>query len=243
MKNKTLSLLLGVVTALAVVAAVLGIFLVGVRHGAGKQEETQQTAEVESGQESVKEEAQPTPPEKDSSTEPAAPSPTATPVPTATPLPTATPSPTATPVPAPQTSSDGYRIDAGLQERASDGLVFLDGDHFTLYFNSDDYNAGLWGWEVTGSDSIRFYYTRANQSGITGTVFTLFAYDWGENGYENFPNYQIAGLSEDKKYVVTFATDVQINPDDPVQVEEYGRMRDWALTIDQNQVSNPFSAK
>ena len=68
------------------------------------------------------------------------------------------------------------------------------------------------------------------------------AFDWGENGYENFPNYKIACLTENKKYIAMFPTDVQYNPNDSVQAEEYARLRQWASNIDQDNSSNPFSA-
>lgn len=232
-KDKKTGFLIGIIAALAMVAAILGVLVLGMSMGKkdraqSSSEETAKTAEASSA-------ARPT----------VTPLPTSTPLPTAAPEPTNTPAPTNTPrptsAPAAQ-SSGGYRIDSGLEVRTSQGLIFMQGDYFTLYFNTDDFNAGLWGWETTSDTTMNFYYTKARDSGLSGTVFTLIAYDWGDNGYENFPNYNIAGLTEDKKYIVTFATDLQFDADDPVQTSEYNRLKEWAMNINQNNSANPFAA-
>ena len=169
--------------------------------------------------------------------------PTKEPTPTAAPTSTPTQAPTAAPTQPSSVSSDGYRIDAGLQEWTSEGQVFLQGDYITLYVNTEDYNNGLIGWEANAEgDILEIYYTRAHDSGYGGNLVMLMAFDWGENGYESFPNYKIASLTEDKKYIAVFPTDLQYNSEDSVQAEEYARLRQWASNIDQNNSSNPFSA-
>lgn len=231
-RDKKTGILLGAVAVLLVIVVGLGIFLIGMKLGQKKGE----SRDIAAAEDLPVQEETPALTRKPTA------APTEKPTPTAAPTSTPTQAPTAVPTQPSSVSSDSYRIDAGLREWTSQGLVFLQGDYITLYVNAEDYNNGLIGWEANAEgDSLKIYYPKAHDSGHGGTVVTLMAFDWGENGYENFPNYKIACLTENKKYIAMFPTDVQYNPNDSVQAEEYARLRQWASNIDQDNSSNPFS--
>lgn len=140
------------------------------------------------------------------------------------------------------TSQDGYRIDANLYAKTSEGTVaFMATDYFCLYFNYNDFSNGLWEWETVDDTTISFYYAPARAAGYGGLVFSLRAYDWGDNGYADWPHYAMAGLTNAKKYVVTFPTDVQYDSNDAGQTEEYQRLFQYAERIDENNSDNPIS--
>lgn len=76
-----------------------------------------------------------------------------------------------------------------------------------------------------------------------GRLVTIKAFDWDDNGYEDFPAYTIAGTSEDKKYIAIFPTDVQY---DSSQETGYRKMYDYARRIDSSEekaANNPFSCQ
>lgn len=135
-----------------------------------------------------------------------------------------------------------YDIGAGLEMHQSGGQGVVTTDHFTLTLDGDQVSQGLWQVEQIDSTTIKFVYAPARQAGFDGTVFTLKAYDWGDNGYADIPATQMAGQSGDKKYVVIFPTDVRYDPSSTVQAEQYGQLRAWAEGIDMNanHVNNPF---
>lgn len=137
--------------------------------------------------------------------------------------------------------SGAYNISNGLQARISDGTGFMQNDYFYLIFNYDDFAEGLWEFYATDANTIKFYYTKAKAAGYGGWVFSLVAYDWGDNGYEEYPEYSIAGLSEEKKYIAVFSTDVQFDPNDQTQQEEYSRLLTYAKRIDQTNKDNPLA--
>ena len=51
----------------------------------------------------------------------------------------------------------------------------------------------------------------------------------------------IGNLSEDKKYIVVFPTDVQYNINDSIQKEEYERLKEFAEQIYGQNSDNPLS--
>lgn len=138
-------------------------------------------------------------------------------------------------------SSGNYNIANGLEARVSDGTGFMQNDYFYLIFNYDDFVNGLWEFYASDANTIDFYYTKAKAGGYGGWVFSLIAYDWGDNGYEDYPEYTIAGLSDEKKYIAVFPTDVQYNVKDAEQQEEYTRLLTYAKRIDQNNDDNPLA--
>lgn len=139
-------------------------------------------------------------------------------------------------------SEEAYDIASNLFGRVSDGTASISSDYIFMYFNYDDYANGLWNVETVDTRTLRFFYTKAAESGYGGTVFTIIAYDWGDNSYTDFPNYEVAALSEDKKYIVLFPTDVQYDPQDSTQQEEYQRLAEYARRIKNGNEDNPFGA-
>lgn len=142
----------------------------------------------------------------------------------------------------PSDSSGDYNIGSNLIGKVSNGTAFVQSDYFYLALNYDDYADGLWEYEVVNPTTISFYYTKARKSGNGGHVVTIEAFDWGDNGYEQYPAYAVAGLSETKKYIAVFPTDVQYDLNSAQQRNEYERLRKFADRIDQNRADNPFSA-
>ncbi len=189
-RDKKTGILLGAVAVLLVIVVGLGVFLIGMKLGQKKGE----SRDIAAAEDLPVQEETPALTRKPTA------APTEKPTPTAAPTSTPTQAPTAVPTQPSSVSSDSYRIDAGLREWTSQGLVFLQGDYITLYVNAEDYNNGLIGWEANAEgDSLKIYYPKAHDSGHGGTVVTLMAFDWGENGYENFPNYKIACLTENRE--------------------------------------------
>lgn len=138
--------------------------------------------------------------------------------------------------------ADTYDISRNLVSNTSEGnTAFVASDDFNLYLNYEDFSNGLWDYKVTDMNTITFYYTPAEDARFGGVVFYLSAYDWGDNGYAEMPDYQIAGTSEEKKYIVSFPTDLQYDPDSSVQKEEYTRLSEYAHRIEQENPENPFS--
>lgn len=132
---------------------------------------------------------------------------------------------------------DDYDIAEDLGVYTSEGQSRLESRYFTLYLPSD----GDWSYEVVDSRSINLYYAPAYQSGNGGLLVSIQAFDWGDNSYEDLPHYTVAGLSEDKKYIAVFPTDVQF---DSKQAAGYNRMFEYVQRIDIREgkaENNPFS--
>lgn len=132
--------------------------------------------------------------------------------------------------------ADSMEINAG-----SDGDTVLT-THFALELNGDASHQKLWLVEQVNDTTMKFCHAPSRAAGFDGTVFTLKAYDWGDNGYAEIPNAHIAGTSSDKKYVIIMPTDVRYDPSNEAQAEEYNRLRVYAETIDENAnpIDNPF---
>lgn len=91
-----------------------------------------------------------------------------------------------------------------------------------------------WEYEVVNNTTLKIYHSGAKKDGFGGTVLTIMAYDWGDNSYEEFPSWAVAGSSADKKYIAVLPTDVQFNPKDSVQASEYREMLQIAEDMDSN---------
>lgn len=136
-----------------------------------------------------------------------------------------------------------YNIASGIKTRASEGSSYLETDYFSLYLPGDI----SWEYKTVDNTAISIYYTPAKEAGYGGHVVTIRAYDWMDNEYADFPSWSMAGLSNEKKFVAVFPTDVQFNLDDAVQSEEYGRLLQVAKRMDcedeQLAKDNPFDVK
>lgn len=137
-------------------------------------------------------------------------------------------------------ASDSYNIASGIKTRASEGNSNLETDYFSMYLPGDI----SWEYEIVDSATISIYYTPAKKAGYGGHVVTIKAYDWSDNEYGDFPDWSIAGLSEKKKFVAIYPTDVQFNVNDSVQKEEYRRLLSVAERMDcedeELAKNNPF---
>lgn len=134
------------------------------------------------------------------------------------------------------TDYDGYNIAENIGVFNSEGQARLESKYFTLYLPSD----GDWIYIVHDNSSIGIYYKPAYESGAGGHLVTIEAFDWGDNSYEDYPAYTIAGLSEDKKYIAIFPTDVQF---DSGQEAGYRRMYEYVQRINNSEEGaedNPF---
>lgn len=134
-------------------------------------------------------------------------------------------------------SDDGtYNIAENIGIFNSEGQARLESKYFTLYLPAD----GDWIYQVEDNTTIGIYYKPAYDSGAGGYLVSIKAFDWGDNSYEDYPAYAVAGSSEDKKYIAIFPTDVQYEPD---QEAGYRRMYDYVMRINDSEESaadNPF---
>ncbi len=135
-------------------------------------------------------------------------------------------------------STAGYDISSNITLRLTDGLALLSTDHFNLYMPRSQVEDGLWHIEAVDSTTLVFSYSKALEAGYGGRVFTLEAFDWGDNAYADIPASFVAGLSEDKKYVVYLATDLQYDSGSSLQREQYAEMRSYAESLDMNSSAN-----
>lgn len=133
------------------------------------------------------------------------------------------------------TSSGRYDIAEGLEVHLTGGSAVLTTSHLSLVFDGQEVTDGLWVIEQTSDTSLTFSYSKAQDSGYDGFVFSLTAYDWGDNSYADLPNYRIGGMSADKKYVIELPTDVRYDVRSATQKTEYNRMLAFAESIDSNR--------
>lgn len=138
---------------------------------------------------------------------------------------------------------NAYNIASGIRTSASQGLSCLETDHFCIYLPGDI----AWEYEVVDNSTIGIYYTPSKEAGYGGHVVSIRAYDWGDNEYEDFPSWSIAGLNDEKKFVAIYPTDVQFDPDDSFQADGYRRLLSTAEHMDCNDEemakANPFEVK
>lgn len=133
-------------------------------------------------------------------------------------------------------TDDAYDIAENIGVFNSEGQARLESKYFTLYLPAD----GEWMYKVIDNTTVGIYYEPAYESGMGGHLVTIKAFDWGDNSYEDFPEYTVAGVSENKKYIAIFPTDVQY---DSSQETGYRRMYEHVKRIDNNKegaTDNPF---
>lgn len=135
------------------------------------------------------------------------------------------------------TSGGSFNIAEDIVARASEGSAFVSSKYFTLYLPFDI----NWNWEEVDNNTIRFYYVPAYEAGYGGTAVTIEAYDRGDSSYESLPAWRLAGLGEDKTYVAIFPTDLQCDPNDSAQYDEYMELSEYVRRISYGETDNPFS--
>lgn len=138
---------------------------------------------------------------------------------------------------------EAYNIASGIRTHASEGMAWLETDYFSMYLPGDI----EWEYEVVDNETIRISYTPAKEDGYGGHVVTIKAYDWSDNGYADLPSWSVAGLSNEKKFIAIYPTDVQFNPEDAGQAAEYRRLLEVAERMDCEDEKlakdNPFDVK
>lgn len=129
-----------------------------------------------------------------------------------------------------------YNIAENIGVFNSEGQARLESKYFSLYLPAD----GDWIYQVDDNTMVSIYYKPSYDSGAGGYLVAIKAFDWGDNSYEEYPAYAVAGTSEDKKYIAIFPTDVQYEPS---QETGYRRMYDYVMRIndsEENAADNPF---
>ncbi|MBQ6496759.1 MAG: hypothetical protein IJI74_06285 [Firmicutes bacterium] len=134
-----------------------------------------------------------------------------------------------------------YDIAAGLVLNDDGEDAILVGNGFELTMP----NTGTWSYNVTGLDSMELYYLTAAEADFGGIFLTIVAMDIDDNTYEEWPSYAVAGVNEDlgKRFIAMYPTDVQYNPEDPYQEEEYMTLLDHVRTINETSAGSPFVIK
>lgn len=133
----------------------------------------------------------------------------------------------------------GFNIASGMSVHVSEGMAQVETDYFTVSLPADL----EWDYEAIDSGTLVFSYTPAKKAGVGGRFLAITAFDWGDNEYESWPRWQIAGLDADKKYIASLPTDLQYDASDPVQTEEYQRLMNCAERCDQDNESTIFLVK
>ncbi len=134
-----------------------------------------------------------------------------------------------------------YDIASNLVVRITDGFGLVQSDYISLVVPYDALAEGLLEVEADDKTSISFYYSKARDSGNGGFVFSIEAYEWGDDSYRDYPHYAYGALGEDKKYIVLFPTDLQYDFSDSVQMEEYQELQKFAEKINDQYEDNPLT--
>lgn len=135
----------------------------------------------------------------------------------------------------------GFDIASNIKYTPDGGDRILENDYFSLQFPASI----QWDYEIVNSTTLTIFYEPAKEAGFGGTVITIMAVDWGDNEYEEFPDWSIAGKSADKKYIAMLPTDVQFDPEDKTQASEYMELFRIADDMDCNDEAacNLFQVK
>lgn len=101
--------------------------------------------------------------------------------------------------------------------------------------------SAAWGYEESTALCLEIYCQAARDAGYNGAVMSLMAYDLDDESYLELPNYKIAGESEEKRYVALFPTDLQYDPVDSSQAEDYQELLEWVERCDVDSEDCIFS--
>lgn len=78
--------------------------------------------------------------------------------------------------------------------------------------------------EETSNTAVTIYLEEAEDAGLGGVVGDIMAFDEGDTSYDVFPDYQVTGEKNGITYVTLYATDLQYDPNDAQQKEDYERL-------------------
>lgn len=67
---------------------------------------------------------------------------------------------------------------------------------------------------------------------LDGMVGFIMAYDESDKSYEDLPDYRVAGEKDGITYVVSLATDLRYNAEDPQQTSDYEKMTEAMKSIE-----------
>ena len=132
---------------------------------------------------------------------------------------------------------DDYDILDGFNLVEKDDITLLYGNGFVLTMPDDD-----WGYEQTSPTCLQIYSEDAREGGYEGHLVSIMAFDPDDTSYEDFPDYSVAGRGKtvDKVFIALFPTDVQYNPDDPDQAEDYNELFNHVKKIAEGMADSPF---
>jgi len=134
--------------------------------------------------------------------------------------------------------SGDYDIMEGsrLVENGSELLLY--GNDFMIIMPNDD----DWKYEKTSDTSMSIYLEDAREDGYDGNLVTIMAFDPEDTSYEQFPDYAVAGHGKNvnKTFIALFPTDVQFNPQDPDQAEDYQELFSHVQKIAEGMANSPF---
>lgn len=121
-----------------------------------------------------------------------------------------------------------YDILSGLQiTEGNQGLTWVMSEHIIMSFPTR-YATQL---EQYSSTSFGIIYVPAALSGCGGQLVTIEAFPVGDTSYQQAPSWTLAGQAEGIQYVAFFPTDVQFDPNDCTQAEEYPALLDYLKKI------------
>ena len=136
-----------------------------------------------------------------------------------------------------EAAADDYDIMDGFNLVEQDDLTLLYGNGLVLTMPDDD-----WGYEQTSPTCLEIYSEDAREDGYEGHLVSIMAFDPEDTSYEDFPAYSVAGRGKtvDKVFIALFPTDVQFNPDDPDQAEDYNELHNHVEKIAEGAADSPF---
>ena len=136
---------------------------------------------------------------------------------------------------------DRFNILQNLEIYGTEATSIMESDHFYMLLPTDV----RWMYRQIDGESFALYYQPETESVYDGWIVTIRAYDWDEDEYVDAPSWTVCGLSETKKYVAFFPTDVRFDPNDPAFEQGYRTMMEWSRALDYEAIDNinPFSTK
>ncbi|MBR5534347.1 MAG: DUF5050 domain-containing protein [Ruminiclostridium sp.] len=121
-----------------------------------------------------------------------------------------------------------YDILSGLQiTEGNQGLTWVMSEHIIMSFPTQ-YATQLEQYDAT---SFGIVYVPAALTGYGGQLVTIAAYPMGDTSYQEAPSWTLAGEADGLQYVAFFPTDVQFDPNDPTQREEYPALLEYLRQI------------
>ena len=123
---------------------------------------------------------------------------------------------------------------------ANGEVMIIDTDHFTLTLSLPD----TWTYEQDNMTSITFYNIAGREADCGGKLFTLTAYEPGEEPpYDEGPHLSEVGRSGGKVYVASYPTDVQADYQNEQHMKEYETVYAEVMKIEAQATDSPLVLK